>query len=104
MEPRWKVSQLQWIRILRVLCFAIAYFFVHLILLFFFLIGTYSDSPELAWYLQHPWQAFWVIIFEVSRSPILLISFFSMIVYVLVLGFVTDWILILLKKHVLHRR
>lgn len=98
------MSRLQWIRILRALCFTIAYFFIHLILLVSFVIRTYSDAPEMAWYLQHPLHAFWVIVFEVSRSPVLLISFFGMILYALFLGFVTDWVLISLKKHILHRK
>ena len=68
------------------------------------MIRTYSGTPELTWYLQHPLEAFRTVVFELSHSPVLLVSFFGMIMYALFLGFVTDWVLVYLKKHVVDRK
>jgi hypothetical protein len=62
--------------------------------------SAYSGSTEFSWYLQHPLEVFRTIIGELSHSPILLlIPFFTLILYYLGLGFITDLALSFVWKY-----
>lgn len=92
-------SKIRWIRVFG---FATVYFFIYVTSSVFFLIGSYSGSSELAWYLQNPWFAlrttFSFIFYELPRNPLLMLTLFILMANSFILGFVTDWGLRLLLR------
>jgi len=99
------MNRMRWIRVLG---FATVYFFMYVTSAVFFLIKSHSGSSELAWYLQNPWLAlhtiFSFILYELPRNPLLMLTLFTIILNSFILGFITDWILRILKKHLLLRK
>lgn len=93
-------------RWIRVLVFATIYFFIFVISAVSFMLKSYSEvqPAELTWYLQHPWIASRAILRELIQSPLLMLSLFLMILYSFVLGFVTDWVMGILKRYILLRK
>jgi len=91
-------------RWMRALGFAAIYLFVHIISIVFFTVKPHLGSPELEWYFQHPLYTLTVIFGELIRSPILILSFLSLVLYSFILGFVTDWFLSALKRHIQLRK
>ncbi len=92
-------SKIRWIRVFG---FATVYFFIYVTSSVFFMIGPYSCFSELAWYLQNPWFAlrmiFSFILYELPRSPMLMLTLFIFIANSFILGLVTDWGLRLLLR------
>jgi len=90
-------SKRQWTK---VLVFAAIYLLVQVISVVFFTI-EHIPSSELSWHLQNPWQTLNAILFELVRSPLLMLSLLTMILESFVLGLVTDWVLSALRRRIL---
>ncbi|MFQ6064373.1 MAG: hypothetical protein ACE5L6_02750 [Candidatus Bathyarchaeia archaeon] len=90
-------NKMRWIR---VLVFAAIYFLIYVFSAVYFMVRTYSGTSELTWYLQHPWIALHTIFGELIRSPLLMLSLFLMMLQSFILGFVTDWALRTIRKHI----
>jgi len=99
------VDKMRWTRVLVLATF---YFFIYVASAVLFLIKSYSGSSELAWYLQNPWIAlrtiFGFILFELPQSPLLILTLFVVILQSFILGFITEWGLRILVRHVQLRR
>ena len=96
---------MQWMRIL---VLATVYFFVYIASAVLFLIKSHSGSSELSWYLQNPWIAlrtiFDFILSDLPRNPLLILTLFILILQSFILGFITEWGLRILVRHVQLRR
>jgi hypothetical protein len=76
-----------------------ACFLLYLIHAFLFTIRTYVGTPEATYYLQRPLETLLIIAFELGRSPLFFLTLLQLMISALVLGFITDWIYGLLRKH-----
>jgi len=92
-------------RWISVLIFAIIYFSIYATSIIYFTIQSLPKTPEYSWYFRDPWTAlhtmFSYALFEVPRSPLMMLSLFAIIAKSFFLGFITDWGLRILKRHVL---
>jgi len=89
---------------MRALGFAAIYLFIHIISIVVFTVKPHLGSPELAWYLQHPWHALSTMFGELIRSPLLILSLLSLVLYSFILGFITDWFLSALERRIQLRK
>jgi len=87
---------------IRVLGSATVYFFIYAISIVYFTIRSLPPTPEYSWYFRDLWIALRTIVsyalFEVPRSPLMMLSLFTVMAKSLFLGFVTDWGLRILKR------
>jgi hypothetical protein len=99
---------LHWIRILRIFGFATIYFFIFAFSAVYFAIKSLSASSELAGYIQNPLIALSTMLdyvfFELPRSPLMMLTLFTLILQSLALGFVTDWVIRLLMRRLQLRK
>jgi len=86
----------------RVLGFATVYFFIYAISIVYFTIRSLPATAEYSWYFRDPWIALRTVVnyalFEVPRSPLMMLSLSTIIAKSLFLGFVTDWGLRILER------
>jgi len=95
-------------RWIRVLGFATIYFFVYVISAILFMIKSLSDSSQitgyLQYYLQNPLKTILIMFAELTQSPLLMLTLFIVILNSFILGFVTDWVFRVLKRHIMLRK
>jgi len=99
------VGETRW---MRVFGFATIYFFIYVIsfaICFLYLIWAHMTvySFTLEWLFHHdfPWFALRIILRELTRNPL---SLFIVTVCSFIVGFVTDWSLYTLKRHIQLRK
>lgn len=85
-------------RVIRALLFSAAYFLLYSIFVLALIINTYTGTAEATYYLQHPIETFLVMLFELGRSPILILSLMQTVAKAFILGFITEWIYVFLRK------
>jgi len=99
------VDKKRWIGVLG---FATIYFFTYATSIVYFTTKSLPPTPEYSWYFQDPWTALRTILsyalFELPRSPLMMLSIFTIAAKSFILGFMTDWVLRVLKRHTLLRK
>lgn len=95
---------MQWSRSLKVTFFAVAYFLAYLASFVFYMTREYAGDLGMTWYFQHPLEALRMMIHELVHNPLLILPLTLMILWSLVLGFMTDLMLILIKKRIQSRK
>jgi len=86
-------------RLVRVLILAAVYFFIYATL-FAYSIITHVDPYDLTRFLQNPWVAPYTVSGWLARNPILILTLFSAVLYSLIYGFATEWVLHTLKRYI----
>ena len=99
------MDKMRWIR---VFVFATVYFCIYATSIVYFTIQSLSGIPEYSWYFRDPWIALRTIfsyaLFEVPQSPLMMLSLFTIIAKSFFLGFITDWGLRILRRHIQLRK
>lgn len=88
------VVEVRWIRVIG---FASIYFFIDVASMVFVTIQSLAGSPDLTWYLEHPWATILTVFAELARSPLLMLTFLILVLQSFILGFLTDWVLRVLR-------
>ena len=89
-------------RVIRALLFSAAYFLLYSVFVLAFMISTYTGNAEATYYLQHPIETFLMMMFELSQSPLLILSLMLIAAQAFILGFITEWIYVFLRKRFRH--
>jgi len=97
---------MRWIRIV---AFAIIYFSIYVISAVFKTIESLVGSPELTWYLENPSATLFktsvkILFVELPRNFLLMPMLLTLVVNSFLLGFVTDWALYILERHIALRK
>jgi hypothetical protein len=94
------MDEIRWIRVLG---FATVYFSIY-VALFVYSTITHMDPYDLTYLLQNPWIAPYAILGWLIRNLVLILTFFTLMLYSFIYGFITDWVLRTLKKRILLRK